>query len=110
MGDSWEDWDDEEAVPAIPAPAPALAPAQPAAKFADEDAEEEAPKWAGNVPAPQQASEGYWPESGTVLQRLLCYLGGQAAALQHRAVDHLHAPAPAPARTIEERQAQEQIR
>lgn len=51
MGDSWEDWDEEEvAVPAVIA-----APVVDAKKFEDEDAEEEEPKWKNNVPKPQDA-------------------------------------------------------
>lgn len=50
MGDSWEDWDEEEvAVPAVNG-----APAVDAKKFADEDAEEEEPKWKSNVPKPKE--------------------------------------------------------
>lgn len=57
MADSWEDWENEEAV-VIPG-APAAAAQDPAAdKFAGEDeGEEEEPKWKANVPAPQQAKE-----------------------------------------------------
>lgn len=48
MGDSWEDWEDEEAVAA-----PAIAAVADSSKFADEDAEEEAPEWQNNVPKTQ---------------------------------------------------------
>ena len=48
MGDSWEDWDDEDV--AVPAPVVPLPAAGAAGKFADEDAEEDAPKWEGTVP------------------------------------------------------------
>ena len=56
MGDSWEDWDAEDYTP----PPPGGAAAQPAAvdsskaRFEDEDVEEDAPKWEGNVPKPQK--------------------------------------------------------
>ncbi|KFM28088.1 Eukaryotic translation initiation factor 3 subunit J [Auxenochlorella protothecoides] len=53
MGDSWEDWDDEEAVPVVPVPGSTLAAADINSKFAGEDEEEEAPKWKANVPKPQ---------------------------------------------------------
>lgn len=51
MGDSWEDWDDDEAV--IPAPVVPVAAAKTDDKFADEDAEEDDPKWKGTVPETQ---------------------------------------------------------
>ena len=51
MGDSWEDWDDDAAD--IPAPAVPVAAIAEDNKFADEDAEEDAPKWAGTVPEMQ---------------------------------------------------------
>ena len=51
MGDSWEDWDEEDvAVPAVNG-APAVVDPK---KFEDEDAEEEEPKWKNNVPKPQE--------------------------------------------------------
>jgi translation initiation factor 3 subunit J len=50
MGDSWEDWDDDNI--ALPG---ANGNAADANAFADEDEEEEAPKWEGTVPRPQQA-------------------------------------------------------
>lgn len=54
MGDSWEDWDDDAV--AVPAPAVAIVGQQEEDKFADEDIEEEEPKWKGSVPEPQQVS------------------------------------------------------
>jgi hypothetical protein len=50
MGDSWEDWEDEEV--AIPLPAAIKSPDK--TKFEDEDAEEEAPAWEGLVPKSEQ--------------------------------------------------------
>jgi len=48
MGDSWEDWSDDEAI-AVPAPVVA----RPAAdQFADEDLEEDGPKY--SVPEQQE--------------------------------------------------------
>lgn len=55
MGDSWEDWDDDNAVPAIPT-GPASTSEAINAKFAGEDEEEEAPKWQANIPKPQVVS------------------------------------------------------
>ncbi|KAI7835831.1 hypothetical protein COHA_010276 [Chlorella ohadii] len=56
MADSWEDWENEDAVVIPGAPAAAQDPV--ANKFAGEDeGEEEEPKWKANVPAPQQAKE-----------------------------------------------------
>jgi hypothetical protein len=43
MGDSWEDWDDEAEI-AVPAPIVAR-PAGVADQFADEDVEEDGPKY-----------------------------------------------------------------
>ena len=51
MGDSWEDWDDDNATPVIPGVASATQEAN--TKFAGEDEEEEAPKWQAQVPKPQ---------------------------------------------------------
>lgn len=50
MGDSWEDWEDEEVV----IPAPVVAQTKEEDKFADEDKEEEAPKWKDTVPESQK--------------------------------------------------------
>lgn len=51
MGDSWEDWDDDN----LEVPTSIVAAKEPDAnsKFADEDAEEEAPKWQSSVPKTQ---------------------------------------------------------
>ena len=51
MGDSWEDWDDDAAD--IPTPVVPVAAAAQENKFADEDIEEDAPKWEGSVPEMQ---------------------------------------------------------
>lgn len=51
MGDSWEDWEDEDVV------VPVSIVANPGrSKFEDEDAEEEAPGWEGSIPEPQLVS------------------------------------------------------
>lgn len=49
MGDSWEDWDEDDVA------LPGVTGADESDKFADEDEEEEKPKWEGTVPKPQQA-------------------------------------------------------
>ena len=56
MADTWEDWEDadEPVVPGAPAAAAVNDPVK--SKFADEDQEEDEPKWKANVPSPQQAS------------------------------------------------------
>lgn len=49
MGDSWEDWDEDEvAVPGL------KQEEEDENKFAHEDEEEDRPKWEGNVPKPKQ--------------------------------------------------------
>lgn len=53
MADSWEDWDDDAATPAIPT---AAGREDVNAKFVGEDEEEEAPKWEGTVPKTQAVS------------------------------------------------------
>jgi hypothetical protein len=50
MGDSWEDWEDEE----ITVPAPVVGGQEEKDKFADEDKEEDDPKWKGSVPETQK--------------------------------------------------------
>lgn len=51
MGDSWEDWDEDEVV--LPSVNGAAAPVD-AKKFDDEDQEEEQPKWKDAVPKPKE--------------------------------------------------------
>jgi len=57
MGDSWEDWEEHEvALPAVNGTVPVV----DTKKFEDEDQEEEAPKWMGSIPEPQQASNVHY--------------------------------------------------
>jgi hypothetical protein len=58
MGDSWEDWDDDDAV--IPTPVVPVVAAKAEDQFADEDAEQEEPKWKGTVPESKAVRNTYW--------------------------------------------------
>ncbi len=75
MADDWEDWDDDPLQPAAPAATNGAAATKgqavlarvnepDASKFADEDAEEEAPPaWEKDIPKPQQVlrvQAHYW--------------------------------------------------
>lgn len=88
MADDWEDWDDEPLQPAAAAATNGAATKgqavlarvnEPdASKFADEDAEEEAPPaWEKGIPKPQQVrreqAHGWW-RVPALLQRSCIYL------------------------------------